>query len=53
MTKAGVLIHQWRRGQDIEPLLHRLADHYSMRPFLNTLDREWAKEGDRCYRRWR
>lgn len=52
LTKAGVLIHKWSRGEDISEILARLGEHPSMVPFLRKLDREYAREGERCYRQW-
>ena len=52
MTKAGVLLHKWRRGYDLEPDLRRLSEHHAMVPFLSLLDRQYDSEGPRCYKRW-
>ena len=52
LTKMGVVLHKRSRGEKVEHILDRLAEHPSMVPFLRKLDRDYATEGERCYRHW-
>ncbi|OLP73073.1 hypothetical protein AK812_SmicGene47842, partial [Symbiodinium microadriaticum] len=52
LTKMGVVLHKWSRGEKVDQILGRLAEHPSMAPFLQKLDREYATQGERCHRQW-
>ena len=52
LTKMGVVLHKRSRGEKVDHILDRFAEHPSMVPFLRKLDRDYATQGERCYRHW-
>ncbi|CAE7750018.1 unnamed protein product [Symbiodinium necroappetens] len=52
LTKMGVVLHKRSLGEKVDHILDRFAEHPSMVPFLRKLDRDYATEGERCYRHW-